>query len=280
MKGSSKASRSWLGMIGVAAACTAVCVSPALALVQPAAPAVEATSTLPDGKEIHARYIKAIGGEEAIKGVTSKRNKGVFEIPAQGLKGTIESFQAHGAMYSAMEMMGMKFESGLSGETAWQRNPMTGPTLMEGAERDQLLKECDLQSEVSLDKYYSAVNTIGKAEVEGVECYKVEFTPLNGPKQVRFYEAGSGLLVKMEGEQESQGNVYNVSTMLLDYREIAGIKVPFKMTSSMVGMSSSMTYESIELNTDIPREKFEIPDDVRKLVEKKKTEGAGESGEK
>lgn len=280
MKRSSMASWSRLGMVGAAAVCLTVVASPALAVGQPAAPAAAEKSTLPNGKEIHARYIKAIGGEEAIKGVRSKRNVGVFEIPAQAMTGKIESLQAHGAMYSAMEMMGMKFESGLSGEVAWQRNPMTGPTLMEGSERDQLVKECDLQSEVNLDKYYTSVDTIGKADVEGVECFKVEFAPLSGPKQIRYYEAGSGLLVKLEGEQESQGNTYNVSTMLLDYREVAGIKVPFKMTSSMVGMSSSMTYETIELNVDIPKEKFEIPEDVRKLVDKKKADAAGDSGAK
>ncbi len=244
---------------------------------KPAA-ASQPAEKLPEAKEIHAKFIKALGGEEAIKGLKTRVSKANIDIPAQGMKATVTSYQSTGSIYVMMDLANVgQMETGLTEGVAWQRSLMTGPQVMDGGEREQLVREADLQNEINVDKYFTKMETVGTGEVDGKKCYKVEFTPTTGEKQTRYYEVESGLLVKIESMQQMQGNPIPVTATMSDYRDVDGVKAPFKMTQSMMQISSTITYEMIAYNKDVPAEKLKTPDEIKAVVEKKKAADAGKT---
>lgn len=274
MKCSNFARGSWrssMGMIG-AATLALVCGTPGSALAQDSKPAAVAqpSEKLPDGAAVHASYIKALGGEEVLKGVKSRISTAKLEMPG-GMTAKLDSYQAGGSMYVLMDLTGFgKVESGLTEGICWQRDPARGSQIMTGPEKDQLVREADLQNDLNVSKYFTKLETVGTAEVDGKNCYKVEYTPTSGEKQTRYFDVESGLLVKIESVQEMQGGKQPVSATISDYREVDGIMVSYKMTQSAMGASSSIIYETIAFNKDVPEDKLKTPADIKALAEKKK----------
>ncbi len=237
---------------------------------QPTAPA----ERLPDARDLHAKYIKSLGGEATIMGLKTAASKAKIEVPAQQMTATLVLYQTDNAMYSATDIAGFgQVEAGLADGIAWQKNSMTGPQIMEGPERDEFLRENDLHAALHVDKHYTKMETTGVADVEGKKCYKVEFTPLAGEKEVRYYEDESGLVVRVDTIKEMQGNKFPVTMTISDYRDVDGFKAPFKMSQTMMQMSSTITFESIAYNKDVPAEKLKLPADVKALADKKKSGG-------
>ncbi|HLO41142.1 MAG TPA: hypothetical protein VK176_08970 [Phycisphaerales bacterium] len=261
--------------LSVAVFCLAGGALPALA--QEKAPqAAQPAEKLPDAKELHAKYIKAIGGEEAIKGLKSRVTTSKLNIPAQNMSAKITSYQSDGKIYVVTEIAQFgNIESGYVDNIAWSKMAMTGPQILEGAEREQLLRESDLQADLEVSKYYTKLETVGAEEVDGKKAYKVEFTPISGETQTRFFDDESGLLVKVEMVQESPQGKIPMTAVMSDYRDVNGVKVPFKTVQKAQGMEIEMVIESAAHNTEIAADKFNLPADVKALADKKKATKEG-----
>ena len=63
-----------------------------------------------------------------------------------------------------------------------------------------------------------------------------------------------------------------------DWREIEGVKVPFKTLMDQSIQKIVIQVESIDFNTDVPAGKFELPGVIQKLVEKKAADEAAAGG--
>ncbi|MCC6427936.1 MAG: hypothetical protein IT435_14085 [Phycisphaerales bacterium] len=252
------------------------CAGTSVALGQETKPAqpTEATEALPEAQVIHDKFIEAIGGADTIKGLKTRTSKATLEFPQGNIKATVLAYLAEGSMYSVMEVPSFgQLESGVADGVAWQKNTVQGVTIMDGPEREELIRESDLQNEINFSKYYTKMETVGSAEVDGKKTYKVEFTPLSGEKQTRYFEADSGLLVKVDNIAVTPSGKLPVSTTLTDYRDVNGVKLAFKSMQTTPMGQFSMTYESITYNTDVPMDKLKLPDDVKAMAEKKKSGG-------
>src|SRR5688500_15876101 len=85
------------------------------------APGVTAQQALPSAESLAARYIKAIGGREAIQRHTSTRVVGTVAVPASGITGTFEAFAAKpDKMFLKITLGGMgESLEGFDGRVAW-----------------------------------------------------------------------------------------------------------------------------------------------------------------
>jgi zinc protease len=264
-----------LGLCVVGLLLTAGVATPAFA--QATAPAqAQPAENLPEAKALHAKYIEAIGGEAALKGLKSRVTTSKLNIPSQNMSAKITSYQADGKIYVVTEIPQFgNMESGYTDSIAWSKMAMTGPQILEGAERDQLLREADLQSDLDLTKYYTKLETVGSEDVDGKKAYKVEFTPITGEKQTRFFDAESGLLVKIEMTQETAQGKIPMTATLTDYRDVNGIKMPYKTVQKAQGVEIELVVESAAHNTDVAGDKFTLPADIKALAEKKKAAKEG-----
>jgi hypothetical protein len=63
-----------------------------------------------------------------------------------------------------------------------------------------------------------------------------------------------------------------------DYRDVDGLKVPFKTTQTGNGLTFVVTMDKMEHNVDVPKEKLALPEDVKKLLAKQATQPSAQSG--
>ena len=146
---------------------------------------------------ILARFTDATGGEEAWRSHTSSTAKGKFILSAMGLEGDMVVYSAAPNKVSVLiEMAGMgSMNQGYNGEAGWSENPMTGPSLLEGAQLDQMAEQANFYGPLTYDEIYPTQETLELTEFNGESAYKVRLLNAAGRETLQYFSEESGLLI-------------------------------------------------------------------------------------
>lgn len=228
-----------------------------------------AKAPLPTAQEILARSIEVTGGTAAYQGITSFAVVGSFAIPAQKIEGGLKlSGQPGGKLALELEIPGIGTErSGSDGTTVWSMSAMTGSRVLEGAERDTMLRDADLLKELNWRKYYKSATTTGMGEVDGKPVYLVEMVDMHDTKETRSYDKESGFLVSQSGIVKSQMGEMKSTTLLKQYEKFGDFLMPRVIEVDVMGMKQVMTTKTIEFNITLADDLFALPEDIKKLVD-------------
>jgi hypothetical protein len=254
--------------------------TPALALVACGALLATAPSArgqekeLPEAKEILDQYVKAIGGKDAYDKIKDRVVHGTFEVPAQQLKGSITIYAARpNLLYSVIEMRGMRDEHGTDGKLAWENHSVAGPRLLEGAEREQLLRDAVFDPEVQWQKLYEKVKTTGIEDVNGKPAYQVELTDKEENKTTHYYDQKSHLLVKIVTTRKTQMGDVAIEDFVSDYKKVGKkgvvIIMPHKHRQVIMGTEQVLTFEPAKVNSKLSRARFKPPEEIQRLAKEK-----------
>jgi hypothetical protein len=232
--------------------------------------ALRADDTLPKAETILDRYIEVTGGKAAYEKRKTEIATGTFEMAAMGVKGTITHYAAEpDKSYLVIDLEGVgKIEQGSSAGVAWEKNVMTGSRVKDGAEKAETLRDDAFNAELNWRKQFKKVETTGTETVEGEECYKVVMTPAEGNPRTTYYSKKTGLVLKVETVAASPQGEFPVEMINSNYKTFDGILQPTKTVEKAAGQEFSITIESVKVNETIPPEKFEIPADIKALLNK------------
>jgi hypothetical protein len=241
----------------------------------PAAPAQPASSEkLPSAGEIFARYIEVTGGKAAYEKLKSRVSTGTFEMAGMGKAAFTLTQESPNKMAMTIDLPGMgKMVQGNNGTHAWEYSAMTGPRLLEGEELLESNGQSLFNAELYPEKVYTKTEVVGIEKVGDSDAYKVAMTTKGGSTRTAFYDKASGLLVKMTMLQKSQMGEVAIDSITSDYREVDGVKLPFKTTIKInvgPGMEQVMTIEKLTHNTEIAADAFKAPAEVQELIDAKK----------
>jgi hypothetical protein len=210
--------------------------------------------------ELMAKAIEAAGGEANWRKITSRIIKAEVDLIHQGMKGSMVSYAkspnklASDMIFTALGKevaQGHDFFDGANGQAAYTFAPEENYA---GKKLADAKLGADMLSMLNWKANYKSVNLKGMEKVDGEDCYVVESIPEKGTKATDYYSAKSFLLMKRNGfEASSTGdNDTPVSTTFSDYRDIDGIKLPFKMVNSNPGMGDIIiTIKEIKHNVAI-----------------------------
>ena len=229
---------------------------------------------LPKAEDILKKHIDALGGKSALKKVHNRIAKGTFEVPAQGLKGTLITYEAaRNKNYTTIDLGGIgQIESGNDGQVHWERTAMTGVRILEGAEKALAVRQSTFNGILYWPKLYKKAETVGEAKVGERSCYKLEMTPNEGNSEMWYIDSESYLQVRTDLVYKGPMGEIPLQIMFEDNKEVDGIVLPHTVRQSMMGMEQVMTIESIKHNVDMPKERFDLPEDVKALLAKKNAE--------
>ena len=233
-------------------------------------PLQAADQALPKGETILDRYVQATGGKAAYAKHKTQSSKVSMEFAAQGLKGTGTQFaDANNNRVSVtLDNIGT-MEMGVVDGVAWESNPMTGARLLEGAEKAERLRDDKFNGPVHWREFWKTAETQGVEAVKGEECYKVVLTPvIEGKTVTSWYSKKTGLLVKESRSVKTQMGEIPVEFYPSDYKDFDGVKVPTRITQQVMGSEIRMITDDIAFNVPLPKEKFEPPAEIRKLMAK------------
>ncbi|MHC4416913.1 MAG: LolA-like protein [Planctomycetota bacterium] len=231
---------------------------------------------LPAADVILDGYIEATGGKAAHGKVINRVTKASMDIAAQGITLDLTSYSARpNRKYSLIEsdVFG-KIEKGTDGTTVWEISAMMGPQIKEGQEKTDFLREAMFDRMIMWRDVYKKAECVGIETVSDKPAYKVVLTPEGGKPQTLYFDQASKLLVKLDITAETSMGVFPAETFFEDYREVGGILHPFRTRIVTMGQERVLTIDSIEQNVDLPSDRFDLPEEIRALLEDKKEETA------
>jgi hypothetical protein len=207
-------------------------------IVAAAPPAITQADDLPSGEQVLNDYVKATGGHEAYVKHHNMVAEGTLEMAAMGLKGSLKTISAEPNLsrtITNVEGMG-KSEQGFDGTTVWSVNPMEGPRVMEGEERDFNIRTATFNPEINWKQLYQSAECVGTEDVDGKTCYKVILTPPTGDPVTSYYDKDSKFLVRTNMKMKTAMGDMPIETSYDDFKEVDGQRVPFKTTIKVMGM--------------------------------------------
>lgn len=221
------------------------------------------TASAATGEEVIANYIKAIGGEAAIKKIKNRVTKGSFSLPDMGIEAAMTNIVSPPNMWNEVnvEAMGMVVLQGKSGDVVWSINPMEGSKILEGGEKAAMLRQSSIEPYLNWKDFFASAEVAGEEDVDGDACYKVVLTPKDGDAETVYFSKASGLITQTTGSQQGM----EVTSKVGDYKEVDGVKIAHSIVSEGGAMNITITYDSIEQNVDIEDGKFDVPEEIKAL---------------
>jgi outer membrane lipoprotein-sorting protein len=220
---------------------------------------IEKSGSLPSVDEILARYVEAMGGEKAIKAVTSRVIKGTVDIAGVSRGGTYEKYQQAPnklLIVSQTHPMGTT-KTGFNGRTAWAWSQEGTVIVKTAADVGQFERNADFFPPLRLKDQYAKVSLAGTSQIGYREVYVLDLQPPAGALERLYLDAKTYLPVRINS---SEGvSKHPVETYLDDWRAVDGIQFPFSITVSRPNLSISITVKEIRHNLPIDAKLFEPP---------------------
>jgi len=236
-----------------------------------AGPGLFAADDLPKGETILDKYIEVTGGKAAYEKRHNETTSGAMEFAANGIKGTITAWHAEpDKSYMELNITGVgKIQEGSDGKVAWALSAIQGARVKEGEEKAAALQAAKFNADLNWREIYKQAQTMGVESVDGKDCYKVVLTPNEGNPNTRYYDKQSGLLVKMSMIAKSPMGDIPVESLVSDYRKEGDILMPHKVTQKGAGQEIVIMIDTVKNNADMPKDRFDPPDEIKALLVKK-----------
>lgn len=223
---------------------------------------------LPSADSVIQRSIEVTGGKAAFEAVHTEKSTGAFAIAGAGITGTITEYSADpGKSYSAVEISGVgKLEEGTTGTIAWENSALQGARILSGDEAAIALRKAASDVITNWRKYYVSAETTGVEAVDGKDCYKVVMTPKTGPPETDFYDKETGFLLKESSVANTPMGPIPGETTFSDYRKQGDVTLAFHVVEQIAGQQFDIKLTKIELNADVPDNRFDPPAEVKALM--------------
>ena len=230
-----------------------------------------AAADSPKAEAILDKSVEATGGRAAYEKVHSMVITGTMEVKGIGIKGSMTSYHAAPdklLMEVNLEGVGA-IRDGSNGEVAWEMSAMQGPRLKQGEERAVALREGKFNELLHWRESYKQAVTAGTEKVDGKDCYKVVMTPNEGGPVTQYFDKETNLPVKIAMVVKTPMGELPAETLIGDYRKEGDLLMAHKMTQKAAGQEITLQFDSVKFNVDIPKDKFDLPQEIQALLAKK-----------
>jgi len=208
---------------------------PAAMPVFPVFEPVEAVKpALPTVDQIFAKYVQALGGEAALRKVTSRAITGTQFIPT-GPGGTVptpaaveRSQKAPNLIVTTYRAPTYAISQGVDGTTAWsqdQAGRVTEPITVDVA---RAARAADFYEPLNLKRQYAQVSVRGIERVNGRDAYLVVGIPQGDKPESLYFDTQTGLLLRKQTALPTPIGDSPYQVDFDDYRNTgSGVKFPF-----------------------------------------------------
>ncbi|MDM1395755.1 insulinase family protein [Myroides odoratimimus] len=193
------------------------------------------------------KYINAIGGAKKLSEVKSLVI--ISEAEVQGMKLESVTRLKEGYLLSEQKMMGNTVSKQVV-------NPQGAYIVAQGQKMEMKGEELKaLQSEATPFPELK-LKSNNDASIAGVEVVNgKQAVGIKSGKVVTYYDLETGLKVSSVATQEQGGQVMNIVTTYEDYKEVKGIKIPFKNVMN-VGIEIINKISDVKINEGVTDEDF------------------------
>lgn len=217
--------------------------------------------------EVIEKSIAAMGGRAAMEKIKTRSMTGAIALstPAGDIPGTIEIQNAVPnktrtllkADLSAFGAGQLEVDQRFDGSTGYVYDSMQGDRPIGGNQLDNLKSNAFPHTFLNYKAAGTSVKLTGKEKVGTRDAFVLLFEPSTGSAVKQFVDAESYLPVRtMLTVDLPQAGAVEQTAEASDFREVDGVKVPFKLQVSSSVQNFTITFSKIENNVTIDDKLF------------------------
>jgi hypothetical protein len=208
--------------------------------------------------QVLARYVQALGGETALRGVNTRVLKGTQTQP-NGPAIAIESFQkAPDRLVTTAAGEKGAITEGYDGRTVWSQNGRRSRVLLND-EREQVRRAAEFFPALDLKSRYRSVQLLGKDTVGDRQFYLLSAMAADSTRERLYFDTKSGLLAHRYVEHTGLLGSLPFSIDYDDYRPVDKVAVPFKIHWTTPEQSWTEIRSDVRHNVTVDEAKFAMP---------------------
>jgi photosynthetic reaction center cytochrome c subunit len=229
---------------------------------------VQEAKDAPSADRIFNKYLEALGGPQRVANLTSFIATGT--MVGYGLGAEKESLEIYAKAPRQRTRIVHSPEGDnittLDGLLGWIAGPqIAGPAIpvpvlaLTGGDLDGLRLEADLSFPSNIKQAFSQWRVGLPTDIDDHQVQVVQGSNPGGAFATLYFEADSGLLVRVMRYTDSFVGRFPTQIDYSDYRQVAGVKMPFRWT--VVWLDGQETFEltDVKLNVPIDATKFAKP---------------------
>jgi hypothetical protein len=227
--------------------------TPAASVSAPAAPALTADQILEN-------YIKAIGGRENWKKLTTRISTGTIDVPAMNLSGlvTVREKAPNRSIFT-VNFNGAVFQQGFDGTIGWSNDPQNGLREQTGEELAETKRDSDFYHPLDLKQMYSKITVAGTDKIDDRDAYVVEASSGDLGTDKIYFDAQNGLVLRIVGQHHTLDGPATFTEDFSDFREVDGIKLPYTVRQESPSSTFTIKFTEIRHNEAIEDASFAKP---------------------
>ncbi len=212
----------------------------------------------PTADSVIDKYVAALGGADAMKKVTSRVGKG--SIVAGGQETPVEVYtKAPNMRITVTHMGGGESYTAFDGKSGWMGSSGRPAREMSAAESMASGLDSEFYLALRLKEIFPQLRA-GRPEKIGDTAVLSLFGSRQGQPPVRFlFDANTGLLVRMIRYADTPVGRMPTQIDYADYREVDGVKTPFRWTLSRPNGRFTIQLNDVKANVPIEDSKFAKP---------------------
>ena len=228
----------------------------AKAMRAPESPEME-PGNLPKPEQILQKYLAGVGGADALMKIKSRVQTG--KISSLGGQYPIEVYsEAPDKRVSITHPPGGSSVTGFNGQTGWMSIP-NGVHRMSAAEGEAARIDADLYFPAHVASTYKEFRVGAGEKMDGHDTILVSASAPGKPPLRMYFDAESGLLLRLIRYLETPLGNLPTQVDYGDYREVDGVKIPFRWTFSWLDGKDAFQLSDVKTNVAIDAAKFGKP---------------------
>jgi zinc protease len=223
------------------------------------------SDTLPAVKEVVSKGVEALGGREAWMRSKSRRMKGLFQSEDSSIFVGIEILQKlpNKSLTKVTLPNGVVIREVCDGKEAWIEDARGGYHQFVGPAQAFRLKQAALLANMTTFDEAANGKLIGVQKVGTHTTYVVEFAENKNLTSRLYFDEDTWLVARTEDVFTTPDGRYTVRMDLEDYRDVDGLKFPFRIKRMERGAVTTVRLTQISMNPEIDDTIFLKPETAR-----------------
>lgn len=187
---------------------------------------------LPAVDQVLARYLNAMGGEAALRKITTRGAAGSIFVSTYGAYGEYrEVGKAPRSYRRTFRFPGYaSLDRAYDGARAWEEGPDHGFELLSGPRLAEVRRQAEFHLPLSLRGLYPRLTVKGRGRIDEFDAVILEGQTASGEMDELWFEDGTGLLLAIDStETFANGVAQRVRYQYEDYRMVDGVAVPHQI---------------------------------------------------
>lgn len=215
-------------------------------------------ASLPSADQILERYLQAVGGAEAVSKISTRVQTGTLNVGSEYFPVEV-LVKGPSKRVTTVHFPGGDSVTAVSGEEGWLSTPGRAIHDMSPAEVDAAKMDAELFFSAGLQRIFKELRVRQKELVNGHETFLVLGMRENQPPVQLYFDAESGLLMRVLRYAETPLGLLPTQIDCADYRQEAGLRTAFRWTIARPNGRFTIQIEQMRENVSIDDGKFVKP---------------------